>query len=43
LIHAADGTHLWSQRYDRDMTDIFAIQDEIGQPITSSAGLARGC
>src|ERR1700681_4189112 len=28
LIHAADGTHLWSQRYDREMTDVFAVQDE---------------
>src|SRR4029077_1782349 len=24
LIHAADGSHLWSQRYDREMSDIFA-------------------
>src|SRR5579862_7564607 len=31
LIYAADGTHLWSQRFDRDMKDIFAIQDEISQ------------
>jgi adenylate cyclase len=29
LINAADGFHLWSERYDRDMQDIFAIQDEI--------------
>ena len=36
LIHAADGTHLWSERYDRDMTDIFAIQDEIGQAISEA-------
>jgi len=33
LIHAADGTHLWSQRYDREMTDVFAIQDEISGAI----------
>ena len=33
LIHAADGTHLWSQRYDREMTDVFAIQDEISAAI----------
>ena len=31
LITAADGTHLWSERYDREMTDVFAIQDEIAQ------------
>ena len=36
LIHAADGTHLWSQRYDRDMIDVFAIQDEISQAISEA-------
>jgi serine/threonine protein kinase len=36
LIHAADGTHLWSQRYDREMTDIFAVQDEIAAAIAGS-------
>jgi TolB-like protein/tRNA A-37 threonylcarbamoyl transferase component Bud32 len=39
LIHAADGTHLWSQRYDRDMTDIFAVQDEISQAISEALQL----
>jgi len=34
LITASDGSHLWSERYDRDMTDVFAIQDEISQAIT---------
>ncbi len=34
LITAADGSHLWSERYDRQMTDVFAIQDEIAQAIT---------
>jgi TolB-like protein/tetratricopeptide (TPR) repeat protein/predicted Ser/Thr protein kinase len=33
LIAAADGTHLWSERYDRDLTDVFAIQDEIAAAI----------
>ena len=33
LITAADGSHLWSERYDREMTDVFAIQDEIAQAI----------
>ena len=36
LIHAADGTHLWSQRYDREMTDVFAVQDEIAQAIAGT-------
>jgi TolB-like protein/Tfp pilus assembly protein PilF len=29
LINIADGYHLWSERYDREMDNIFAIQDEI--------------
>jgi eukaryotic-like serine/threonine-protein kinase len=33
LIAIADGCHLWSERYDREMNDIFAIQDEISQAI----------
>ncbi|HSY07620.1 MAG TPA: hypothetical protein VK820_03690 [Steroidobacteraceae bacterium] len=36
LIHAADGTHLWSERYDRQMSDIFAIQDEISTAIVGA-------
>jgi TolB-like protein/Tfp pilus assembly protein PilF len=36
LIKAADGFHLWSERYDREWTDIFAIQDEITHAIASS-------
>jgi serine/threonine protein kinase/Flp pilus assembly protein TadD len=34
LVKASDGYHLWSQRFDREMTDVFAIQDEISQAIT---------
>ena len=33
LVNVADGHHLWSERYDREMTDVFAIQDEISQAI----------
>ena len=29
LIDAADGSHLWAERYDRDLDDIFEVQDEI--------------
>ncbi len=36
LIGAADGGHLWSERFDRDMSDIFAIQDEISQAIADA-------
>jgi serine/threonine-protein kinase len=33
LIKVADGFHLWSERYDREWTDIFTIQDEITHAI----------
>ncbi len=36
LINAADGYHLWSQRYDREMADLFDLQDEIAQAIASA-------
>jgi serine/threonine-protein kinase len=36
LITAADGSHLWSERYDRQLADIFAIQDEIAQEVTAA-------
>ena len=35
LIDGATGGHLWADRYDRDLTDIFAIQDEITQSIVA--------
>ncbi len=34
LINVEDGYHFWSERYDRTMDDIFAIQDEIALAIT---------
>lgn len=33
LVNVADGYHLWSEKYDREMADIFAIQDEISLAI----------
>jgi tetratricopeptide (TPR) repeat protein len=33
LINVADGYHLWSERYDRELADVFAIQDEITQSV----------
>jgi TolB-like protein/class 3 adenylate cyclase/tetratricopeptide (TPR) repeat protein len=36
LINVADGFHLWSERYDREMTDVFAIQDDITQAIVGA-------
>ena len=39
LIDAEAGDHIWADRYDRDLTDIFAIQDEISKAIVSSLRL----
>jgi TolB-like protein len=39
LILAKDGTHLWSERYDRRLTDVFEIQDEISQAIAAALRL----
>jgi TolB-like protein len=36
LIDATTGTHLWAERYDRELTDIFALQDEITQSVTAA-------
>jgi TolB-like protein len=36
LITAVDGSHLWSERYDRQLADVFAVQDEIAAAITGA-------
>ena len=36
LIDGTSGDHLWAERYDRDLTDIFAIQDEISKAIVDA-------
>jgi adenylate cyclase len=36
LIDGATGDHIWADRYDRDLTDIFAIQDEISKAIVEA-------
>jgi len=36
LIDVADGYHLWSDRYDRDLEDVFAVQDEIAGSIVKA-------
>ena len=36
LIKADDGFHLWSETYDRELDDIFAVQDEIAAEIVSA-------
>jgi serine/threonine protein kinase/Tfp pilus assembly protein PilF len=36
LINVQDGYHMWSERYDRNLEDVFAIQDEIGYNIVQA-------
>ena len=36
LINVEDGYHLWSERYDREIKDIFAIQDEIARSVAAA-------
>jgi TolB-like protein len=36
LIRASDGMHLWSQTYDRNLTDIFKVQDEISERVAKA-------
>jgi TolB-like protein len=36
LINASDGFHVWSQTYDRELTGIFAVQDEIARAVVGS-------
>ena len=35
-INPHDGSHIWSERYDREIKDVFAIQDEISHSITET-------
>ncbi|APO71111.1 adenylate cyclase 5 (plasmid) [Rhizobium gallicum] len=44
LIDASSGGHVWASRYDRDLTDIFAVQDELTQEIVAALklNLTRG-
>jgi len=39
LIDGATGGHIWAERFDRDLTDIFAVQDEVTQEIVSALAL----
>jgi serine/threonine protein kinase/Flp pilus assembly protein TadD len=39
LIEVANGYHLWSERYDRELTDVFAIQDDIATNIASKLSI----
>ncbi len=39
LIHATTGGHLWAERFDRDLTDIFAVQDDVTTQIVAALAL----
>jgi TolB-like protein/tetratricopeptide (TPR) repeat protein len=36
LVKAADGFHLWSQTFDRELSDVFAVQDEISAAVVAA-------
>ena len=36
VVKVADGFHVWSQTYDRELTDIFAVQDEISRAVVEA-------
>jgi tetratricopeptide (TPR) repeat protein len=42
LINVEDGYHLWSERYDREIADVFAIQDDISQAIVTALKIKLG-
>jgi TolB-like protein/cytochrome c-type biogenesis protein CcmH/NrfG len=39
LVNAADGYHLWSETYDRTLTDVFAVQDDIARSVVDALKL----
>ena len=40
LIEAETGNHVWAERYDRDLADIFSVQDEITEAVTTASAPA---
>jgi adenylate cyclase len=42
LVNVADGYHLWSNRYDCEMKDVFAIQDEVARSIANRLTITLG-
>jgi TolB-like protein/Flp pilus assembly protein TadD len=42
LVNVADGYHLWSERYDRQLEDVFEIQDEIAENIVRALRVVLG-
>jgi hypothetical protein len=42
LIKADDGTHIWAEDYDRELTNVFAVQEDIARAITTSLRMPLG-
>jgi TolB-like protein len=42
LIRVDDGTHIWAEDYDRELTDVFQIQEDIARAITASLRMPLG-
>ena len=42
LIDVASGNHIWAERYDRDLEDIFAVQDELTGSIVTALAAQLG-
>src|SRR5262249_1009015 len=42
LIECRTGHHLWSQTYDRELDDVFAIQDDVAREVAKAIGIALG-
>lgn len=40
LVEPASGTHLWADHYDRDVEDLFAVQDEVANTIVATLGVS---
>jgi adenylate cyclase len=36
LVDAASGNHVWAERYDRELTDIFVVQDQITEQVVAT-------
>jgi eukaryotic-like serine/threonine-protein kinase len=42
LINASDGFHVWSQSFDRNVADVFAVQDEVARAVVSALQVKLG-
>jgi TolB-like protein/tetratricopeptide (TPR) repeat protein len=42
LVGCTDGYHLWSESFDRELTDVFAIQNDISRSVAHALGIALG-